>query len=163
MAKSPAIPNRSQLAAALDVDPGTITRLLAREDWPVRNAPPWTIADVAVIQRWRQQELQEDRAALAHQPQTGKGGKLRERKLAAEIRKITAQAEQAELKLAQDRGELLPRTEVEEGRLARIQAVRTQLEGIGNLAPRLHGLSPAAIEDELEKWARGVCAEFERA
>ncbi len=41
---------------------GTVTRWLKREDWPVRQVPPWSDDDVTAIESWMEY-LQEDRAA----------------------------------------------------------------------------------------------------
>src|SRR5206468_4286982 len=52
---------RNDLARQLGVSAGTVTRYLARPDFPVKRKPPWSSADVGRIRHWRI-TLQEDRA-----------------------------------------------------------------------------------------------------
>jgi len=49
------------LARELNVGESTVREYLARPDWPVGLAPPWSADDVAAVRTW-QKTLQEDRA-----------------------------------------------------------------------------------------------------
>lgn len=157
-------PNRARLAAALDVRRPTVTRLMRRDDWPVGKSPPWTAQDVAVIQRWRADALREDRAHQEHQPVADPAVKaLRQRKLEQEIRKLQAQADGAELALSKERGELVPRLEVEDAFVARITMVRESLQRLVRSLPiALIGLDLPAMEQVLESTFRGVCNDYAR-
>lgn len=54
-------PTRESFRAALGCAKSTMSRYLARDDFPVRRSPPWTQADAEVVLSWRADCLQENR------------------------------------------------------------------------------------------------------
>lgn len=76
-----------------------------------------------------------------------------------EYRKIQAQLKQIELDKAQ--GLLIPVEEVEDGRVARIMAVKRELLAVPrSLAPQLIGLEAREIEAMLTEKMREICGRF---
>jgi phage terminase Nu1 subunit (DNA packaging protein) len=156
---------QSAFAKALDIHPGTLSRLLRQDGFPVRNAPPWTADDVATVQRWRLEELQENRAALAAEADEGEGEEsskaLKRRKLTQDIRKVSAQADAAELVVARERGAVLDAADVERtwaGEVERYKADLLQLptalaiKCAGHSEPDIQRTIEAAVKDLCRKW-----------
>jgi len=96
-AVAPSWTNQRGFAAALGVNPGTLSRWKHRPDWPVSNRPPWTEADRRTVERWRAEALQEDRATEAPAP-GGSGNYLRAKavKTYHEARRAKVLADEAE-------------------------------------------------------------------
>jgi len=79
----------------------------------------------------------------------------------AEARWRMARAQAEEIRLAQLRGTLLDREDVERGRVARLVAVRRRLLALPrSAAPILAGLTPREIEAWLDGWARDAIRAF---
>jgi hypothetical protein len=78
-----------------------------------------------------------------------------------ELRRRKADAERRELELAQRRGELLPRAEVEQQTIARILAVKTALLGLAaRVTPRAIGQDGATIHAIVDLEARRILDGF---
>jgi hypothetical protein len=155
---------RAAFGAAMKVSGATMTRLLARDDWPAAKSPPWAMKDVVKVQKWRESCLREDRAATEHAPADPSTKSLRQRKLEQEIRKLSAQAGCAEIELKREDGKLLDADEVEAGQVERIEAVMGAMrEAVGILARKLavaFGIDPAKSEPIIEAEFRAICSAF---
>lgn len=81
----------------------------------------------------------------------------------ATLRKLVAQAERVEHDLAEKRGQVLPRAEVETGRLARIAFVRAGLLALpARLAQRCAGRDAVEVEREADEEVRKLLEGFSR-
>lgn len=79
----------------------------------------------------------------------------------ARLRKELAMAHNWELRNAQATGELLPRADVESGRVERVLAVRNRLMGIGSsLAPQCEHRTAGEIQGIIDHHMREVCEQF---
>lgn len=79
----------------------------------------------------------------------------------AKVRKVFAEAVLREMEVSKRRGELLEASEVEEGRLQRIFAVKREMEALpARLAPRLVGLEEPEIEAALREAVVGLLETF---
>ena len=100
------------------------------------------------------------------QRRTGKVGRpvaeTSEQIKAAQLRVLLAKAESAEIELQRTKGDILQRSEVEAGNIARITCVRDGLLALpGNVAARVAGMqSPQDIEATLDKAVRDLLAVF---
>jgi hypothetical protein len=97
---------------------------------------------------WRDQGLNlTDSAALAAKIALKRGGKLDEDASAARLRKLRAEADLAELKAAQLRGEVISIHEVEEAMTQIGAAVRASIIRLeADLPPMVEGLDAATIQ-----------------
>lgn len=78
-----------------------------------------------------------------------------------ELRRRKADAERRELELAQRRGELVPRAEVEQSTIARILEVRAALMGLAaRVTPRVVGQDGATVHGIVDEEARRICEAF---
>ena len=101
----------------------------------------------------------QDRAS-GPSPRAG-GQQLRDALVAARLRREVLSCQRLETEQQARRGELLPATEVEAGRVARVLAARAVLlGGPGRLALELRGLDVAAIQARLEAWVRACLTEL---
>lgn len=153
---------QAAFAKALDVHRGTMSKWTDRPDWPVRKSPPWSTADLAAVQKWRADNLREDRAALDHGDDHGETLELRKAKLTQEIRKLTAQASAAELSLEREAGKLLSREEVDRGQVERVALVRNAMRLAGRkLSVKLQGVTAfPEIERIVDEEMQYVCNSF---
>lgn len=102
-----------QLAIRLDISHTTVTSWVKRNDWPFNRRSPWKESQVAKIQRWAAETLQKRVDATPDDAADAEGvAALRKQKLQQEIRKLFANADQAEAALAKERGGLLDANEV---------------------------------------------------
>jgi phage terminase Nu1 subunit (DNA packaging protein) len=77
------------------------------------------------------------------------------------VRKLFAEAVLREMDVEKRRGELLEASEVEQGRLDRIYAVKSAMDALpARLAPRLVGLEEPDLEAVLREAMRGLQATF---
>lgn len=58
---TPAFDSLRQLAKAIPRAPSTLVRWMARTDFPIAKAPPWSAADADTLRAWATRELQENR------------------------------------------------------------------------------------------------------
>ena len=80
-----------------------------------------------------------------------------------ELRRRKADAERRELELAERRGELQPRAEVEQQAIARILAVKAALLGLAaRVTPRVVGQDGASVHAIVDGEARRILEEFAR-
>jgi hypothetical protein len=79
---------------------------------------------------------------------------------AERLRHVKAMADWWTARVDKERGELISRSEVEAGRIARVQAVKAKLMELPGLAFVIVGKTANGIEAELTEWAKGVCEHF---
>lgn len=88
------------------------------------------------MQRWRADTL---KAGAPEKPKTAgdtRTSKLREQKLEAEVRKLMAQADEAETALARERGKLVPIADVKAEWTRIGQRIRNELQNLaGSIVP----------------------------
>ncbi len=132
---APAASSQGQLAATMDVSRKTVTEWVKRADWPVRRRAPWSWADVHKIREWRKglsgaAERDADQPDNADNADGGNGilKALQDSpERLAKLRLQLVRREILELDRAIKAGEYVKLAEVEAGRVARIQAVKTML------------------------------------
>lgn len=129
-----AITTQAGLATALGCKQPQVSGYIRRKDWPFGKGP-WKPSQVPVIQRWRADNLKQG-APEKPKPGDTRTSKLREEKLDAEVRKLRAQADEAETALARERGKLVPVEEVK-AEWSRIgQRIRNELQNLaGSIVP----------------------------
>jgi hypothetical protein len=154
-----------ELSGLVERDPGTVSRWTKRDDWPFAKKAPWSRGDVPKILRWVADTLERDT-----RPDRGEGDDesaddtkaLRKQKLREEVRKLRANADQAETALAKERGSLIDAGEVEQKWAATAVVVRN---GFTNLASQLvplalgHGMpaeAAAAFGQQVNEAVNGV-------
>lgn len=120
-----------ELAAGLGQSPSTVQGWIKHERWAWERRAPWGQGDVPEMLRWAASNL--ERGKLA----SGEGGTvkgtskdLRDEKLRQEIRKLRAQADQAETALAKERGDLHAADACEEEAVKRAGLIRTAMQNI---------------------------------
>lgn len=106
-------------------------------------------------------ELDEWKAA-GGRPGSGMLFDAKDRKEAADADFKGYKAKLAAIDLAIAEGKYIPKEEVEAGRIARIQAVKRALLGLGRrLAPQLAGMSePRLVETTINECVRDIIAKF---
>lgn len=113
----------------------TVTQWVKRADWPVRRRAPWSWADVHKIREWRKglsgaAEREADQADTADTAGGGNGvleALQASPERLAKLRLLLTRREILELDRAIKAGEYVKLADVEAGRVARIQAVKTML------------------------------------
>lgn len=167
-AKAPqSIRTLKDLAALVSRDIGTVSRWLKRDDWSFGGFPIPRSA-VPKIQRWMADTLERQAEAVP----TGTGDvetkQLRKDKLREEVRKLRANADQAETALARERGALMDAAEVAQEWAGIGVVVRN---GFQNLASQLvplalsHGMpqeAAAAFQQQIEEAVAGVLRHLSR-
>lgn len=130
----PAARSQAQLSAVIGVSRQTITQWIKRADWPVRRSAPWSSADVHKIREWRKglSGAAEREADQADTVDAGGGNGVIQALQAsperlAKLRLHLVRREILELDRAIKAGEYVKLADVEAGRVARIQAVKTML------------------------------------
>ena len=137
MAKVEPIRTAAELANLVGRNRAQVGRWVARPDWTFGKAP-WSRAKVPEILRWAAGHLRDrsdvkpvgaapDAKAAKPKPSGGGGSdlvSLKEKKLAAEVRKLEAQAGTAETVLARERGRLMDAADVESRWVRLTTAVR---------------------------------------
>jgi phage terminase Nu1 subunit (DNA packaging protein) len=154
-----------ELSELVERDAGTVSRWTKRDDWPFAKRAPWPRRDVPKILAWVADTLERDAKA---EPGGDETKELRKQKLREEIRKLRANAEQAETALARERGDLLDAAAVaqEWGRTGAL--VRN---GFGNLPSQIlplalgHGMPQEAAAEftrQVEEAVNGVLRHLSR-
>lgn len=123
----------AELAELVQRDPGTVSRWAKRADWPFAKKSPWSRSDVPKILRWVADTLERDTRPAGDEA-ADETKTLRKQKLREEVRKLRANADQAETALAKERGKLLDADEVEAEFAAISVAIRN---GFTNLSSQL--------------------------
>ena len=136
----------SQLARIYGVTTGAVSHWVRRDGCPRNDDGTYSIAEVI---QWR-----EARLAVAASEVTAGGSPALERKRLAE-------AEMAEIKLGEQRGELIAVQEWRREQTAKIQIVKRALLSMPRrMAPLLQGLNARQIEGQLGEELRRVIAQF---
>ncbi len=105
------ITTQSELAKALGCKQPQVSGYIRRPDWKFGKGP-WKRAQIPVIQRWRADNLKPGAPEKPKPENAGRVSALRESKLDAEVRKLNAQADEAETQLQRERKKLVPIAEV---------------------------------------------------
>jgi hypothetical protein len=167
-AKTNTIPSQAALLklladAGIQRDKSRLSRWIADDRWTFGDAP-WPAARLPDIIRWIGENLDDDDTSTNPELLA-----LRKAKLVEETRRLAALASSAELELAEQRGELMPRAEVEHGRIDRVQAVMQAMKSAGSrLADKLDGIQDRPqiariVEDEMRYVASTFANEGEDA
>ena len=89
-----------------------------------------------------------------------KGDSLDEALLKARAEEKAAKARLAEIELARVKGEILDRSDVDAGRVARVVAVRQALVGLGQEVRGLYGRTPEEIGEYVDDRVDEICKRF---
>jgi hypothetical protein len=149
---------------------GTVSRWAKRPDWPFAKRGPWPRRDVPSMLRWAADTLERDAGPADAGAEGGADNTaaLRKQKLQQEIRKLRANADQAETALAKERGQLLDAGEVERAWANIAVVVRN---GAQNLASQVvplalsHGMpheAAGAFQEQVEQAVAGVLRHLSR-
>lgn len=105
--KHDSITTQTSLANALECKQSQVSRWMRRTDWKFGKGP-WKRSQIPLIQRWRAENLKPGAPEKPKPENTGRVSTLREGKLNAEVRKLNAQADEAETQLLRERKKLVP-------------------------------------------------------
>lgn len=158
----------SELADLVGRDVSQISRWLRRDDWPF-GGPPWNRGTVPKVLRWVADVL--ERQAPAGDSD-GDGADdttaLRKDKLRQEIRKLRANADQAETALARERGKLMDAGAVEGEWTSIGVVVRNAFQNLGSqLVPLAlsHGMpneAAAVYGQQVDETVGGILRHLSR-
>lgn len=140
---------KAELAVAVGVHPMQITRWARRADWNFPRNPPWPATIVGKIQRWAADTLEKKGPMSGARDESPETKALRGDKLAAEVRKLRAQADQSEDERDKHRGRLMLADEVEAEWTKAGNVVRN---GFANLSSQL---VPLALSHGMPQEAAG--------
>jgi hypothetical protein len=115
------------LAKAADVSHTAVNRWVKHPEWPFSRKPPWKRSDLPAILRWAADIL---RPAAADDGSSDEMKALRKEKLRQEIRKLMANANQAETSLAKERGYLHDADACEEEAVRRASLYRNAVQNL---------------------------------
>lgn len=118
-----------EFAAALDTPISTLSGWTKHELWRWPRRAPWPHEIVPDVLRWAADDLERGRPAKDPSTLTGTQ-KLRDEKLRQEIRKLRANADQAETALARERGALHDAAECEEESVRRATLYRNAIQNV---------------------------------
>lgn len=126
-----AITTQTGLAKALGCKQPQVSGYVRRSDWKFGKGP-WKRSQIPLIQRWRADNLKPGAPEKPKPENAGRVSELREGKLNAEVRKLNAQADEAETQLLRERKKLVPIGEVvaEWERIG--QRIRNDLQNFGS-------------------------------
>lgn len=156
-----------EFSKALDVPKSSVSRWLRRIDWPFPRRAPWSKKIVPEVLRWAADTLEKGRPAKDASKATTTQ-QLRDEKLKQEIRKLRANADQAETALARERGELLLAADVEREWVSVGVVVRNALENLPSQAVPLaltHGMpheSAGKFQSQVEELIAGILRHLSR-
>lgn len=119
----------AEFATALDAPISTVSGWTKHALWQWPKRAPWPRQIVPDVLRWAASELEKGRPAKDPATLTGTQ-KLRDEKLRQEIRKLRANADQAETALAKERGALHDADQCEEEAVRRATLYRNALQNI---------------------------------
>ncbi len=129
----------TELAAKVGRDKSSVSRWIAREDWPFGQAP-WPLAIVPKVEAWWDEHI-------------GINPTLQDAKLNLLIERAAKVRMEREL-LA---GLYMKKEEVERGQVQRIYSVRAKMQEVPLRAHLLVGKTEMEIEAILTDWMRGIC------
>jgi hypothetical protein len=162
--KVKSIASLEALAVLVERDISTVSRWTKRPDWTFPRKAPWTPVMVPQILRWVADVLLPP--TVDHGDGKGVAGdelkELRKEKLRKEIRKLHAQADQAETQLARERGKLLDAASVEQEWASIGSVVRNDFQNLSSqLVPLAlnHGMpneAAAVFGQEVEAAVGGI-------
>jgi hypothetical protein len=147
-------------AAALDTPISTVSGWTKHALWKWPRKAPWPREIVPDVLRWAASELEKGRPAKDPTLLTGTQ-KLRDEKLRQEIRKLRANADQAETALAKERGALHDADECEVEAVRRANLYRNGAQNIPIQAVSIalaHGMpheAAPAFQKQLEELVNG--------
>lgn len=126
------IASARELAATVGRSHTAIQKWLKRDDFPFSRSGPWQADEVPALLRWAADNLksggQDEKGTF---PRGGGVTKdLRDEKLRQEIRKLRAQADQAETELERERGKLHDADACEEEQVRAFSLVRTAMQNL---------------------------------
>jgi hypothetical protein len=156
------------LAKAVEKSHTAVGKWVKRADWPFSRKPPWKRDQLPAIMRWAADTLAPNTHADPADDQADNTAALRRQKLQQEIRKLRANADQAETALAKERGQLLDAGEVERAWANIAVVVRN---GAQNLASQVvplalsHGMpheAAGAFQEQVEQAVAGVLRHLSR-
>lgn len=156
-----------EFAAALDVPRATLSRWIQRSDWRFSKRAPWPKKIVPDVLRWAADTLEKGRPAT-DPAKLKTTQQLRDEKLREEIRKLRANADQAETALARERGELLLASDVEREWVSVGVVVRNALENLPSQAVPLaltHGMPhevAGKFQAQIEELVAGILRHLSR-
>ena len=148
-------------AAALDVPLTTLSGWTKHPTWKWPKRAPWPHDITPQVLRWAAESLEKGRPSKP----AGSTQHLRDEKLKQEIRKLRANADQAETALAKERGALHDADDCEEEAARRATLIRN---GTQNIAPQAvslalsHGMpheSAPPFQKQIEELVNG-CLRF---
>ena len=160
--KPEAIKSITRLAQAVGRSRGTVASWLARSNWPVGRAGPWSVADAQAVREWANGR-QVARHAGTDAERAARLAVLRERAATLRQRRLI------------ERGEFYSREEVDAGRVQRIHEIKRgllrlsrevaeslKLDAAGRavIDKRVNELLRAYSGQEPE-WLKGTCDENE--
>ena len=131
-------------------------------EWVSRGAPipPKGPYDAKVIQQWIDDNLKRS-PARSQELKEAEGKPLTTQLLEEQVLKLRAQRKREEIGLDRDRGDLVPKEELEEQRNRLGEAVRTRFLGLPNsLAPELNPQAPGHAREVLMRGIREVLEEL---
>ena len=116
-----------KLAEALGANHGVLSRLRRNPDWPVSPTAPWdSERDVPAIRQWMARRSESRFVPAVAAGGRGVGQNLSPQQV-AQIKLYMARERDITLRTEIRRGEYIRRDEVDQGRVARILAVKDQL------------------------------------
>ena len=164
----------AELGRALGISQKSASNLVRRDDWPFARVPPWPRSLCVRMRSWRLANLAEDPNPAQQKRTTGDDESALEMSLSEQvkmlsplnqvrIRKIVEQTATIKFERELMAGGWLKKTDVDSGRLRRMDAVRRILQDLPARAAEFVGLDAVAMPAALEKWARSACLAFEHA
>jgi hypothetical protein len=127
--KSPPLGTLKEFSEALKSKLSTVSGWTKHPTWKWSKRAPWPSDIVPEVLRWAAESLEKGRPAKP----SGSTQQLRDEKLKQEIRKLRANADQAETALAKERGALHDADQCEEEATRRATLIRN---GLQNVAPQ---------------------------
>lgn len=148
------------LARVTGFDEGTIRRW-TRAGCPFTREGTRLQFDPAAVKAWLDERGKKPGQRGRPAAIDGAPSDVKESLALAKLRKELALAERAELDVAERKGELMPRAEVEQATVARILEVRAALLGLAaRVTPRVVGQDGATVHGIVDEEARRICEGF---
>lgn len=152
------------LAEQLEIGLATIYRW-AEAGCPHKTRGDRKVFDLAEVNAWHKARRGDAPMGKVGKPSAvdAAPSDLKERLAIEQLRKLTAQASRIELELEIKRGLYLPAAEVEQGRIARISAVKAKLLALpARLGSRCANRDAVTLEREADDEVRRALEEFAR-